>query len=638
MLNLFLLPLFLFFIHINVKSIHGSLPLSNINETVSTVKVLEIEASGIPTVSGNKTSTERHLYNWEFQWPWTPQRYNVSGRVICGQNPHAVFESFNLQLWEEDFQMFGNTFMGIGAVQQNESFFVTGSATDPLGDIDPYIWVSHYCTDTREKAMDRYYLPHVKNSIVEVSNAVVVLDHVFNKTIPLSGDSILAVTGDVTCGKWSNQTGDIKNGTGTSYRGRFYVIGGATLDPEQAVNDPLIANTFHLSLNHSCTDDKRTLTEFNISLANSRLADFAIRPTFVMDIPDDYGHDGIALAMAHGYQAFQPFLESASMQKYCRFAEEPRMTTVYYGIGNNRTQHIEREMQISLPAELEKAKKEIRNLRRQIETKDSEIRKMNHIMENVTEQLKEAKKRLNGTMISESNGLNPRRQVGFLQRSDSEKSDIPRDPCSVPANLTIKDNMLQTDCIDQDEIAVQTESKSSTWRVPRNNRDNSERLARGALRDEYLVSQSSPVPKPRTFVTSVRRSHAKESLEFTNKNLAGAQESTAERGNNHEAMLLIHEFIGTTDQTSQGSIVERNHQQKGGSSAKESGTSAVQQHSSDIVKKGGFGKGRRNSKLQSLQHKTLSENGKIESSKHNPVGALLFPALHLPSNDNDGGW
>lgn len=80
-------------------------------------------------------------------------------------------------------------------------------------------------------------------------------------------------------------TANKQNGTGTSYRGRFYVIGGATLDPEQAVNDPLIANTFHLSLNHSCTDDKRTLTEFNISLANSRLADFAIRPTFVMDIP-----------------------------------------------------------------------------------------------------------------------------------------------------------------------------------------------------------------------------------------------------------------------------------------------------------------------------------------------------------------
>ncbi|KAI1710494.1 transthyretin-like family domain-containing protein [Ditylenchus destructor] len=314
MLSLFLLPPFLLFIHINVKSIYGSSPLGNSNETVSTTKGLEIEPSDIPNDSVDKTYKRRRLYSWEFQLPWTPQRYDVSGRVICGQNPRAIFESFNLQLWEEDFQMFGNTFMGIGAVQQNESFFVTGSATDPLGDIDPYIWVSHYCSDTREKAMDRYYLPHVKNSIVEVSNAIVVLDHVFSKTIPLTGDSILAVTGDVTCGKWVNQTGSIKiklfqningidhllgetatittlstnekNGTsGTLYRGRFYVIGGATLDPEQVVNDPLIVNTFHLSLNHTCTDNKRTMTEFNISLANSRFADFAIRPTFVIDIP-----------------------------------------------------------------------------------------------------------------------------------------------------------------------------------------------------------------------------------------------------------------------------------------------------------------------------------------------------------------
>ncbi|KAI1693069.1 hypothetical protein Ddc_23167 [Ditylenchus destructor] len=123
---------------------------------------------------------------------------------------------------------------------------------------------------------------------------------------------------------------------------------------------------------------------------------------------DDYGHDGIALARAHGFQSFHTFLESASMREYCRCAEELRTTTVYYGIGTEQTEHIEREMQISLPAELEKAKKEIRNLRRQLEAKKSQ---------------------------------------------PNESSAHP----DFSANLASKETDTQTDCKDHYEKAVQTE-------------------------------------------------------------------------------------------------------------------------------------------------------------------------------------
>ncbi|KAI1702906.1 hypothetical protein DdX_15240 [Ditylenchus destructor] len=135
-------------------------------------------------------------------------------------------------------------------------------------------------------------------------------------------------------------------------------------------------------------------------------------------------------------------------------------------------------------------------------------------------------------------------------------------------------------------------SKSGSWRV---HRDNSERQSRGAVRDALLYSQPPPpLPKPtRTFVAGVRRSHAKGTLEFTNKNLADAPGCTAERGNDDETKMFLDEFIGT-DKMLQGSIVESNRQQKEGTSAKESGTSSVQQHSSDIAQKGGFGKGRYN--------------------------------------------
>ncbi|KAI1710491.1 hypothetical protein Ddc_13368 [Ditylenchus destructor] len=110
------------------------------------------------------------------------------------------------------------------------------------------------------------------------------------------------------------------------------------------------------------------------------------------DLRNDFGIDGNALSRAHGHQSFQNFLESASMREYCRIVEEPRATTVYYGIGKNRTQHLERERQISIPYE----------------------------------QLKEAEKKQNGTMTSDPNGLKPRRQCGFLQQKDSER--IPCDP------------------------------------------------------------------------------------------------------------------------------------------------------------------------------------------------------------------
>ncbi|KAI1710489.1 hypothetical protein Ddc_13366 [Ditylenchus destructor] len=146
------------------------------------------------------------------------------------------------------------------------------------------------------------------------------------------------------------------------------------------------------------------------------------------------------------------------MREYCRIVEEPRATTVDYGIGKNRTQHIERERQISIPYELEKANKGIRKMQQKIETKDAEISKMNHNMEKMAKQLKEAEKRLNETMTLDSNGLNLRRQVGFLKRSDSERSGIPRDPRSVPFNSTTKETDTQTDCKDQDEKAVQTEA------------------------------------------------------------------------------------------------------------------------------------------------------------------------------------
>ncbi|KAI1713058.1 serpentine type 7TM GPCR chemoreceptor srv domain-containing protein [Ditylenchus destructor] len=100
-------------------------------------------------------------------------------------------------------------------------------------------------------------------------------------------------------------------------------------------------------------------------------------PEILKDLKNECGLDGIALAKAHGYQSFQTFLESTSMREYCRFANEPRTTTVYYGIGNNKTQHIEREMQLSLPAELEKAKKEIRKLRRQLDAVTSQPNERN---------------------------------------------------------------------------------------------------------------------------------------------------------------------------------------------------------------------------------------------------------------------
>ncbi|KAI1708929.1 hypothetical protein Ddc_14135 [Ditylenchus destructor] len=213
-------------------------------------------------------------------------------------------------------------------------------------------------------------------------------------------------------------------------------------------------------------------------------------------------------------------------------------------------------------------------------------------------------------------------------------------------------------------------SKSTTWRAPRDNRENYERQSRGASRDDYFAAKPSPVPKPRTLVTATRRFHPKVSLEFTNKNLTDAQGSTAERGNDHSVNMFLHEFMGTTDEKVQGKVFfENNRRHKEGSSAKESGTSAVQQHSSDNAQKGGFGKGRHirehkegssakesgtsavrqrssdnareggfgkgrfNREVQPSPRKTLSENGKIESPKHSPDG--VAPS---PSKGSEGGW
>ncbi|KAI1693068.1 hypothetical protein Ddc_23166 [Ditylenchus destructor] len=116
------------------------------------------------------------------------------------------------------------------------------------------------------------------------------------------------------------------------------------------------------------------------------------------------------------------------MSKYCHVKEDG-YTTHYSGVLDSRSDHIVDELQAS-----HEAKK-----------------------------LKEAEKRSNavkrpkGTTKSDSDGLKPRRQVGFLQRSDSERSGIPRDPRSVPANLTTKETDTQTDCKDHYENVVQTE-------------------------------------------------------------------------------------------------------------------------------------------------------------------------------------
>lgn len=92
------------------------------------------------------------------------------------------------------------------------------------------------------------------------------------------------------------------------------------------------------------------------------------------------------------------------------------------------------------------------------------------------------------------------------------------------------------------ELNFVLQSKSGSWRV---HRDNSERQSRGAVRDALLYSQPPPpLPKPtRTFVAGVRRSHAKGTLEFTNKNLADAPGCTAERGNDDEVYYFFTTFI-----------------------------------------------------------------------------------------------
>ncbi|KAI1710492.1 hypothetical protein Ddc_13369 [Ditylenchus destructor] len=210
-----------------------------------------------------------------------------------------------------------------------------------------------------------------------------------------------------------------------------------------------------MAANRSLEEQKKKLH----SILLSRRDGYTNTAHILRDLRDDFGHDGIALAQAHGYHSFQTFLESASMREYCRCAEELRTTTVYYGIGTEQTEHIEREMQISLSAKLEKLNKDMRKLRRQLQAKNSEISKMSHTVEKMAERLKNAEKRPNGTVTSDSTGLNLRRQVGFLKRSDSETSDIPGDPHSVSANSTTESD-AQTDCKDLVENVVETEDET----------------------------------------------------------------------------------------------------------------------------------------------------------------------------------
>ncbi|KAI1711532.1 hypothetical protein DdX_09992 [Ditylenchus destructor] len=236
-----------------VKSDKASYTISN---AINTSRHKFVETKDAPI---NSTISRSYRFP-DIQWPWTAQRYDITGRILCGRDPQSIFASdFVLELWDEDLGIFGgDTKMGSG-------------------------W-------------NRYYLPHVKNSHAVISQVAIVLDQDVGQT---ASPNTFAVTGQITCRNWPARAGNILVRLHQVLENGATVVLGETLsiDPYHTGQNPIFTGRYYvrgvanaantklfLTVLHRCNDVYGTQLMNHLYLDNNWRTNFATWPTFVVNL------------------------------------------------------------------------------------------------------------------------------------------------------------------------------------------------------------------------------------------------------------------------------------------------------------------------------------------------------------------